>query len=250
MIDLSQIARHRLQTQPYVWAEINNLFSPDDAAALAASFPVDHFKTVDGYDGEKDYVYEARELIAMGGSGASHAKGLSASWARLARDLLSPAYRKAMSVLTGIDLARVPLEVNVFHYGPGASLGAHADLKDKIVTHVLYFNSSWNQEDGGCLSILRSKDPTDIAARVTPIVGNSAVLVRSDHSWHAVSRVISNCRLSRRSLTATFYHPGSVSTMWPPGDTTPLHTYQADDLEGQPQGSENLWRRWWRRLAS
>jgi hypothetical protein len=120
-----------------------------------------------------------------------------------------------MSSLTGFDLSTAPLEVNVFHYPPGGLLGAHADLRDKIVTHVLYFNQSWNDEDGGCLSILRSSDPRDIVKTVSPVVGNSAVLVRSDDSWHAVSPVVKGCRLSRRSLTATFYHAGAVSTMWP-----------------------------------
>ena len=49
------------------------------------------------------------------------------------------------------------------------------------------------------------------------IVGNSSVLVRSEKSWHAVSRVAESSRCSRRSVTVTFYRPGSVSTMWPPG---------------------------------
>ena len=29
-------------------------------------YPHDHFKSVDGYDGEKSYVYECRSLIHMG----------------------------------------------------------------------------------------------------------------------------------------------------------------------------------------
>jgi SM-20-related protein len=244
MIDLTQIASHTLQPQPYAWTEISNLFSPTDAATLAASFPRDHFKTVVGYDGEKDYEYEARALVAMGANAISHSEQLSQAWLSLVHDLLSPAYRIAMSSLTGCDLTTVPMEVNVFHYGPGARLGPHADLKDKIVTHVLYFNRSWNGDDGGCLTILRSADPTDIAAEIAPIVSNSAVLVRSEKSWHAVSRVINGCRLTRRSLTVTFYRPGSVSTMWPPGDTTPLHWYNATDLEIKTSRHMNLWRRW------
>jgi Rps23 Pro-64 3,4-dihydroxylase Tpa1-like proline 4-hydroxylase len=135
-----------------------------------------------------------------------------------------------MSALTGYDLTEAPLEVNVFHYGPGCSLGAHKDLPDKLVTHVLYFNRSWNKSDGGCLSILRSKDLADLVTEVLPVVGNSAVLVRSDESWHAVSRVVNGSASSRRSVTVTFYRPGSVSTMWPPGDTAPLHRYQTADL--------------------
>jgi hypothetical protein len=27
-------------------------------------------------------------------------------------------------------------------------------------------------------------------------------------------------------MNVIFYHPGAVSTMWPPGDQTPLHPYE------------------------
>lgn len=250
MIDFAQIAKQTLQTQPFVWGEVNNLFLPQDAAALAASFPCDNFKTVTGYGGEKDYEYEARELIAMGAKTISHAEKLSAEWLSLARDFLSPQYRDAMSLLTGCDLTTVPIEANVFHYGPGACLGPHLDLSDKLVTQVIYFNQSWDREDGGCLTILRSADATDLSAEILPIVGNSAVLVRSENSWHAVSRVRNNCQSSRRSLTLTFYRPGSVSTMWPPQDTTPLHKFEMSGLEIQTPGLTNLWARWRKKVAS
>jgi Rps23 Pro-64 3,4-dihydroxylase Tpa1-like proline 4-hydroxylase len=233
VIDFDRIARHRLETEPYRWAVVDRLFVPADAAALAATFPRDHFKRLSHYGGDKDSEYEARALIGMGETTVSRPGPLSASWRTLAGDLLSPEYRAAMSALTGLDLATVPLEVNVFHYPPGGVLGAHPDLKDKIVTHVLYFNPSWNDADGGCLTILRSSDARDVVRTVSPIVGSSAVLVRSDDSWHAVTPVVRSCRLSRRSLTATFYHPGSASTMWPPGDATPLHDYA---MEGEERG--------------
>lgn len=240
MIDLARIERHPLETHPYQWAFVNNLFRRRDAAALTASYPRDHFKTVTGYDGEKGYSYEARSLVHMGADTVSEAEALSAPWRELAADLLSPAYRRAMSRLTGCDLTEVPIEVNVFHYGPGAWLGPHVDLKDKIVTHVLYFNEVWDERDGGCLTILRSSDASDTHAAIAPIIGNSSVLVRSDNSWHAVSRVAPGCRRSRRSLTVTFYRPGSISTMWPPGDVTPLHRYEATDEEPPARP----WARW------
>ena len=228
MIELTQIVRSVLQTQPYSWASVDNLFSPADAAALADSFPCDHFKTVSGYGGEKDYEYEARSLIAMGANTVSHPQELSKSWLRLANDFLSPAYRDAISSLTKCDITTAAMEVNVFHYGPGACLGPHADLPDKLVTHVLYFNQAWNREDGGCLNILHSADPADTAADIAPLVGNSCVLVRSENSWHSVARVVDGCSRSRHSLTATFYRPGSISTLWPPDDTTPLHAYEVN----------------------
>ncbi len=230
MINLERINNHRLKTDPYRWTAITDLYAPEDAEKLAATYPCDHFKLVSAYGGEREYLYEARSLIAMGAKAVSYPKELSQAWQSLAQDLLSPEYRAAMSALTGLDLAKMPLEANVCHYGPGGNLDAHKDLPEKIVTHVLYFNRSWNTADGGCLNILRSADLADVAAEISPIVGYSSVLVRSDNSWHAVSRVVNPSVSSRRSVTVTFYRPGSVSTMWPPGDKTPLHRYQAADL--------------------
>ncbi|HEX7155546.1 MAG TPA: 2OG-Fe(II) oxygenase [Thermoanaerobaculia bacterium] len=226
MIELARLTHGTLQTKPYRWATIDGLYAPSDAAALAATFPHDHYKLVSAYGGEKDYHYEARALIGMGATTVAYREHLSDAWQRLADAFLSPAYRDALSALTGCDLSTAPLEVNVFHYGPGASLGPHADLPDKVVTHVLYFNETWNTADGGCLTILGAKDPNAVEAVIPPVVGNSAVLVRSDDSWHAVSPVVPSCRLSRRSLTATFYRPGSVSSMWPPGEEPALHDYR------------------------
>lgn len=250
MIDFERIANHPLHQEPYRWAAIDRLFSADDATLLAKSFPRDRFKTVSGYGGEKDYEYEARELIAMGASEIAHPRELSFAWVAFARDLLSSTYRSALSRLTGCDLRIAPLEVNVFHYGAGSLLGPHADLPDKIVTHIFYFNESWNRDEGGCLSILRSADPGDVAAEIRPLVGNSAVLVRSDNSWHAVSRVDSTCRDSRRSLTATFYRPGSVSTMWPPSEAIPLHRYNSDGARSNAVQGESRWSGLRRRLLS
>jgi hypothetical protein len=228
VIDLQRIAGGTLRSEPYGWATIGELFSPADGAALARSFPRDHYKLVSGYGGEKDYEYEARPLIVMGETTVSFREDLSPQWQLLADNLLSPAYREAVAALSGCDLSSALLEVNVFHYGPGASLGAHPDLPDKLVTHVLYFNEQWNVSDGGCLTILRSNDPASVAAVIPPLVGNSALLVRSDDSWHAVSPVVRGSRLSRRSVTATFYRPGSVSSMWPPGEQPALHDYTGD----------------------
>lgn len=130
-----------------------------------------------------------------------------------------------MSQLTGLDLTAAPLEVNVFHFGAGAWMGPHVDLNDKIVTHVLYFNRAWEPAAGGCLRILCSADENDVAAEVSPVVGNSAVIVRSDKSWHAVSRIARDRPVSRRSVNVTFYQPGSKTTMWQPGIGSELHDY-------------------------
>jgi SM-20-related protein len=244
MLDLTRLTPNALSCDPYRWAVVDQLFSPVDCEKLARTFPRDHFKTVEGYDGEKGYQYEARSLIAMGADVPTGARFLSPEWTHLAEDLLSSAYREALSRLTGVELTQLPIEANVFHYGRSAWLGPHVDLPDKVVTQVFYFNEAWKQSDGGCLTILRSGDVSQIVKVVLPLVGNSVVLVRSENSWHAVSRVRENCRSSRRSLTVTFYRPGSPSTLWPMGDVTPLHDYT---------GEHSAWARFvrqsWRRIS-
>ena len=216
IIRMASILQSTMHTTPYEWALVDGLFTSSDAAALAGTFPANGFATVAGDDGGKEYRYEARSLLAMGSGSPSHAAALSEPWQRLAADLASPGYRRAMSLLTGRDLSDCPIEANIFHYGPGASLGVHQDLADKVVTHVLYFNTAWDPARGGCLTIHTTKDGTEVAATIPPIVGTSAVLVRSDHSWHAVAKVKGDSPTSRRSVTVTFYRPGSISTMWPP----------------------------------
>ncbi|MBI5157020.1 MAG: 2OG-Fe(II) oxygenase [Acidimicrobiia bacterium] len=229
MINLASIEHAVLHSHPFEWAHVTGLFSPHDADALASSYPRDNFKTIAGYDGEKGYEYEARSLIHMGAETPSHGEGLSPAWLQLAHDLMSAEYRSAMSRLAGRDLSDALTEVNVFHYTPGSWLGPHLDLPTKIVTHVFYFNRAWNAADGGCLTILRSKDMADTAEVIPPLLGTSSVLVRSDRSWHAVSRVAEDCQRSRRSMTVTFYRPGSPSTMWPPAETPALHAYEGRD---------------------
>ncbi|MEO8028129.1 MAG: 2OG-Fe(II) oxygenase [Bryobacteraceae bacterium] len=225
MLNFSRLEQSELETTPFEWKFIDQLFAAEDAAAIAATFPRDHFKDVAGYDGEKGYIYASRSLVHMGATSPSHADHLSAPWRALAADLVSPAYRAAMSKLTRRDLSACPMEVNVIHYGPGAWLGPHLDLKAKLATHVLYFNEEWRREDGGCLGILGSSNPADLVAEIDPIVGNSALIVRSEKSWHTVSRVDSRCRLSRRSMNVIFHEPGSISTMWPPSAKPQLHDY-------------------------
>ena len=246
MLELARISSAQLHTDPYRWAEIGELFRPGDAHKLAETYPMDHFKKLAGKGGEKDYDYDARSLLRMGAATASFAGSLSPAWRNLASDLASPGYRNAMSLLIGLDLSEAPLEVNVFHFGPGSSLGPHPDLSDKLVTHVLYFNSAWQPTEGGCLQILRSARADDVAREIVPLVGNSAVIVRADNSWHAVAPVIGTSHESRRSVTVTFYQPGARSSMWPDADTTPLHRYPSREPEpagDEPEPRKSLWRR-------
>jgi len=229
VLKFKSLTRARMNRTQYDWAFANGIFSARNARSLVATYPSDHYKTVKGYDGEKGYEYEARPLIHLGATSISFPDKLSDSWRQLAMDLLSSKYREALTALTGRDLMTVPMEAYVCHFGDGAWLGPHLDLKEKIVTHVLYFNEDWDVKNGGCLNILGSSNVLDCIAQVPPNVGNSSVLVRSNNSWHSVSKVADYCTVSRKSMNVIFYHPGSVSTMWPPDDKAGTSCIQYSD---------------------
>ena len=221
------VLRHaELQREPYAYAVIDELFDPDRARALATTFPTDRYRIVSG-GADKLYRYDARPFLAFGRDELMFVGHLSVEWQALGRQLASPAYREALGRLTNLDLSDAPLEVNLFHYGPRCLLEPHCDLPDKIVTHVLYFNEAWDPADGGCLRILRSSNPDDFVTEIPPMVGSSVVLVRSEHSWHGVPAVKRGVARSRRSLTATFYRPGSSSTLFPEDEDYRLVTVGA-----------------------
>ena len=222
-LQLRPLLHGHLQWHPFAWAAIDDILTTDTARLLTAFFPHDHCMTVSASGGEKDYSYEARELVPFGKAATSHAAALHPAWQALVSDLLAPAYRQAMSALTGVDLRHAPLEVNATHYPVGGLLGPHRDLPDKLVTHVLYFNAGWRPEHGGCLRILGSADPHDVVAELPPVVGGSVVLVRTDRSWHEVTPVAPGAPSTRRAVTVTFHRPGSSSSMWPAGSLPDLH---------------------------
>jgi Rps23 Pro-64 3,4-dihydroxylase Tpa1-like proline 4-hydroxylase len=213
-LQLAALTQASLTRDPYPHAVVTGLFDPAHRHALAATFPTDHFRIVSG-GAEKRYRYDARPLVAFGRDEVLFPDDLSPEWRALGEALASPEYRKALGELTGLDLTDAAFEANVFHYGPRCLLDPHPDLPDKIVTHVLYFNETWDSADGGCLRILRSSDPDDYVTEVLPLVGSSAVIVRAENSWHGVPAVRRGVARSRRSLTATFYRPGSKSTLFP-----------------------------------
>lgn len=213
MINLETFINGKFNEYPYKWAFLENIFIPEDAKNLADQFPKDNYKEVSGYDGEKGYLYNARSLIHMGSKSISNETNLNFAWKCLANELLSDSFRELLGSFAGVELKDLLLEVNVIEYGNGAYLGPHLDLKEKVLTMILYFNEHWDDE-GGYLSILSSKNPEDSVKKISPEVGNAAILVRSHNSWHEVTKVTKAIGSPRRSLNVIFHASGSKSTMW------------------------------------
>lgn len=217
VLALDTIRSARLEVDPYAWCRVGPLFEPAVAAALSRHFPLADAEPREGSDRHRSWRYIVRPLVAMGGSSAARPAGLDRAWRQLAAELAGPGYREAVSTLTGVDLTDLVVESNVFSYPAGSFQEPHPDLPEKVVTHVMWFNDGWRAEYGGCLRILRSNDEADVAHELLPELGWSAVFVRSARSWHSVTRIADDAPSDRRAVVTTFYRPGSISTMFPPG---------------------------------
>ena len=80
MLNCHQLEENALNEEPFQWAFVDRLFTSADAAAIASSYPLDHFKSVRGNDGEKGYEYEVRSLIHMGAQSPTDDADLSPAW--------------------------------------------------------------------------------------------------------------------------------------------------------------------------
>ncbi|WP_394426063.1 2OG-Fe(II) oxygenase [Streptomyces sp. SGAir0957] len=192
------LAGARLRTRPWSHAWLDQALAPRLAQELARSFDTLALAPCAQYEGDKTYRMATRPLAVDDPDSWP-----GGPWPELLSTLTSPAYRAQMARLTGIDLAGARLSVNLWEYAGGDWLSPHVDKAEKIVTQILYLSDGWTRADGGELLVLDGRDATRPTAAHPPLLGTSAVLVRSDASWHAV-RSPAPTAPPRRSVTVTF----------------------------------------------
>lgn len=98
--------------------------------------------------------------------------------------LESNEFRQAFERKFNIDLAGRPSTITVRGRCGTRDGNIHTDSTSKLITVLLYLNSTWDRQ-GGRLRLLRSgNNIEDVAANVCPAEGNLLAFLRSDRSWH------------------------------------------------------------------
>jgi hypothetical protein len=188
-----------LTPQPWPHSYLPATLPQDLALELSRSFGGFAMELCEETEREKSYRFRT---VLLDGFAADQLP--TSGWAEMARLLADPAYRVAMSELTGVDLHDRHPTLSLWEYQTGDWLAPHVDKPEKLVTQIFYLTEGWGENDGGRLLILRSADRAAVARALPPVLGASAVLVRGADSWHAVEPPGSRT-VPRRSLTATFW---------------------------------------------
>lgn len=203
-VSLHAIRTATLHRQPWAYAVISDTFVNGLAMTdLVATYPTAGFRQVTQHDEHKQFIVEARNDVQL--------RDLPdpCPWQHFLHQITGSGYRSAMQELTGLDLGQAVLKVAFYRYPPDAWFSPHPDDERKLVSHIFYFNPVWPDDAGGRLLIHSGKDANDVRSSVVPLVGTSVAVVRSDDSWHSVEPVNPGCGLTRQSLIAHFYKPGS-----------------------------------------
>lgn len=226
MLNLNAIYNTVMQEVPYQYALIQNLLSKEDSLELAASFPREQFQLSAG----EGYGYLWSQMFAnhhdisampkfgdrwleriADGTLTSDLSSLNSIWCQLIEELWQPAYREALTVMSGLQLQDCAMVIGFRRYNIGHLHRPHTDEASKALTHMLYFNEYWPQDWGGCLRILKDAQPESVFQDIPPLSDTSVALVRSQNSWHMVTPVASSAQKSRLALRVTFFHQANQS---------------------------------------
>lgn len=209
MINYKVIANAKLSEYPYRSAAFEDIIPYEKMERLRSTFPKDNFIMYERRMGhDKTYKLCGRHFIIPGEDRPYIEKELSNEWLEMFDVLMGKEYQKAMEQLVGISLKNSYIGVDFWRFDPGLGcyIGPHADVPWKIATHVFYFTKEWKNEWGGKLRIHDCEKENDIAQEILPSMHVSAVLLRSDRSFHSIQEVKPEAEESRKVLDVVFYN--------------------------------------------
>lgn len=209
-LDYDELARLSmdafLSTSPFPWHNFDRVLTPEGFRALNDDFPpLSLFERHEGVERPHGQRPQNRYYLGYEGSiyheedgsseGIARKADLAPSWQRFLDELLGDTYQSFLrSALSGQEF----LLRCTWHLGfAGSEVCPHVDAKDKLATHIFYFNpvEQWDASWGGSTLVLKDKatealnpDFDDFGA-FEPVMtlGNASFFFRNTpDAWHGV----------------------------------------------------------------
>lgn len=173
LINTDALRAAQLQTDPFDFLVVPGFLSADTLARVNRDYPA--IDTAANHDLE-DLTY-------------------GAAFEALMNELRGPSVAAVLGEKFDMELTSLPTNITVRKFCERTDGNIHTDHKSKVVTVLVYFNETWEHEDGQ-LRLLRSKDDIEnYAAQVPPLGGTLLAFRRTDHSWHGHTRFVGERRM-------------------------------------------------------
>ncbi|MBH8576645.1 2OG-Fe(II) oxygenase [Nostocaceae cyanobacterium CENA369] len=219
MLNLDAICNGVIQKHPYHWIFFDNLIPKPQLVELFNSFPYNKFPQRPGgliLDQGAEVVTNAEKFFnaAKNEFYIYPLPNLNSLWQTLVDELISPAYREAVTKLTGLNLEHYLIRIYLSQIDSTANknLAPHKDSwfvnnKDSgmALSHLFYFSKDWDINWGGSLQILENEHRESVVKEIPPQLGNSVLFLCEHNAWHVVSPISPNAVQPRQHLMVRFY---------------------------------------------
>jgi hypothetical protein len=190
------------QKAPFPWVNPQYFVAPGSYQQLLDSVPdISRFRAFFGKQRKHGQASHNRYILDY-----ENGMELPAPWQALIDELRSPAYRKFVCRLLGVNDVRFRFH---WHFTPdGGEVSPHCDSKGKIGSHIFYLNTEqdWDRNWGGETVVLDDNDTLgpdnapafeDFAAEYPAETADNRSLIfgRRGNSWHGVRKI--NCPENR-----------------------------------------------------
>jgi SM-20-related protein len=162
VLDLESFRATPLAVDPYEHVVVRDFVKPEALPRINADFP----------------------KVEHSGSFPFDSLAFGPGFRSFMDNLESAEFRSAFEEKFQLDLRDRPHTITVRRYCGEHDGNIHTDSVSKIITILIYLNSTWDRP-GGRLRLLRSgNDIEDVAVEVPPCAGTLVAFRRSDRSWH------------------------------------------------------------------
>ena len=173
IVNYDALRQGEVQRDPFDYLVVPGFISPETLKSVNADYPA-----ID--------------------TAANHAlEGLSygPQFGQLMDEMMGTEFAEVMGEHFDMELASLPNTVTVRKYCERTDGNIHTDHKSKIITVLVYFNETWDHEEGQLRMLRSNSDIEDYAAQVPPLGGTLLAFRRTDHSWHGHTQFVGERRM-------------------------------------------------------
>ena len=207
ILNLGALRNSSVELTPFSYLCIDNFINPSHQQEVADSFP----------------------RVLLNGSVPLQQLEYRGAFATLMTEMQNDELRHLIAEKFEMNLTNRPCFVTVRANARRKDGRIHADTKSKLITVLLYLNSSWESQNGRLRLLYNNHDLNHYAKEITPTLGRCLIFKVTPNCWHGHPSYVG----PRRAIQLNYLV-----------DETALQRHLAKHTQSAK------WKRWWHRLMA